>query len=166
MRDAGCRLRDAGGGGVGSMTLRCAAESTIGRMTSFTPDVPGGYQDPLERLQAYRLGMDAVRDARIDGDEFGRDALLREVAGQLLRAAGSIPANIAEGYSRGTAAERRKFLEYALGSTRECIVWYESVAHPIRDARIARLVSIRRLLLTMIRTARENVLAERKRFQR
>jgi four helix bundle protein len=134
--------------------------------TSFEQDVEGGYRDPLERLQVYRLGLEAVRDARGDAEEFGRDGLLREVAGQLLRAAGSIPANVAEGYSRGTKGERRKFLEYALGSSRECIVWYESTAHPARASRIERLVSIRRLLLVMIRTARESVLADRKRLGR
>lgn len=134
--------------------------------TEFQQDQPGGYRDPLERLQVYRLGLEAVREARADAEVFGRDGLLREVGGQLLRAAGSICANVAEGYSRGTAAERRKFLEYALGSARECIVWYETSAHPERRTRIERLVSIRRLLLVMIRTARESVLADRKRMQR
>jgi len=66
----------------------------------------------------------------------------------------------------GTTVERRKFLEYALGSARECVVWYESVAHAARPERLERLTSIRRLLLTMIRTARESTARDRANFQR
>jgi len=131
-----------------------------------TANADAGYKDPLERLAAYRLGIEAAHVARLDAMEFARDAMMREIAGQLLRAAASIPANIAEGYSRGTTADRRKFLEYALGSTRECGVWYESTAHPDRKERLERLTSIRRLLLTMIKTARLSVEADRKRFER
>lgn len=133
-------------------------------MTSFETDQDGGHSDPLERLQAYRLGVDAMRDARRDAEALGRDPMTREVGGQLLRAAGSIAAHIAAGYSRGSTADRRDFLECALGSTRECLVWYETSAHPDRAPRMDRLVSIRRLLLTMIRTARERVHADGRRF--
>jgi four helix bundle protein len=45
---------------------------------------------------------------------------------QLWRSAVSIAANSAEGYSRGTGADRARFHEHALGSARECIVWYEA----------------------------------------
>jgi len=124
------------------------------------------YGDPLERLSAYRLGMEAMRVARIDAGDIAAQATMREVAAQLLRAAASIPANIAEGYSRGTTPERRKFLEYALGSARECVVWYETSEHPDRAERLERLTSIRRLLLTMIRTARASVKADQMRFQK
>ncbi len=37
---------------------------------------------------------------------------------------GSIRANIAEGYSRGTGKDRARFYEYALGSARESRDWY------------------------------------------
>ena len=43
---------------------------------------------------------------------------------QVVRAAGSISANIAEGWSRGTAKDRARFYEYALGSSRETRDWY------------------------------------------
>ena len=124
------------------------------------------YSDPLERLSAYRLGMEAMRVARIDAGDISANGTMAEVAAQLLRAAASIPANIAEGYSRGSTPERRKFLEYALGSARECVVWYETSDHPERAERMERLTSIRRLLLTMIRTARSSARADQVRFQR
>ena len=38
---------------------------------------------------------------------------------QLYRALGSISANLAEGYSRGTGKDRERFYEYSLGSARE-----------------------------------------------
>ena len=124
------------------------------------------YSDPLERLQVYRLALDAMRDARTDAGMLWRDPLMREVSGQLVRAVASIAANVAEGYSRGTTADRRKFLEYALGSARESLVWYETADLPDRNLRIDRLVSIRRLLLTMIRTARASTSADRQKFAR
>jgi four helix bundle protein len=131
-----------------------------------TANAGSGYTDPLERLTAYRLGLEAASIARLDAGEFARDPMMRDVAGQLMRAAGSISANIAEGYSRGTTADRRKFLEYALGSARECVVWYTTTAHPERKERIERLTSIRCLLLTMIKTARLSVKADAMRFER
>ena len=120
--------------------------------------------DPLERVQVYQLAMEAMRIGRSDALALEADPLTREVGGQLLRATASIAANVAEGYSRGTTADRRKFLEYALGSARECFIWYEAADHPEREEREARLTSIRRLLLTMIRTARESAAQDRSKF--
>lgn len=120
--------------------------------------------DSLARLQVYQLALVAMRDARVDAEGMREDPLMREVAGQLVRAAGSIAANVAEGYSRGTTADRRRFFEYALGSARECLVWYGS-APPVPSSRIERLVSIRRLLITMIRNSRISTAADRRRFQ-
>ncbi len=165
MRDAG----DAGCGGNGSgrgAWNGCGTPRAAGHLGRMTTNGDAERVDPLERLSAYRLAREAAVAARLDAGEMGRDALMREVGGQLLRAAGSVAANIAEGYSRGTAAERRKFLEYALGSTRECIAWYETAAHADRAERIVRLVSIRRLLLTMIRNTRADTRADRARFER
>jgi four helix bundle protein len=124
------------------------------------------WKDPLERLQAYRLAQEAMRDARTDLTGEGKvDPAMREVAVQLIRATASIAANIAEGYSRGTTADRRKFYEYALGSTRECLVWYDALApEAVPASRTERLISIRRLLLTMIRNSRLNTSADHARF--
>jgi four helix bundle protein len=81
---------------------------------------------------------------------------------QLWRSAGSIAANIAEGYSRGTGADRARFYEYALGSARECVVWYEAsreiLSEDVIGDRIDSLVHVRRLLLaTLPHTRRTNV---------
>jgi four helix bundle protein len=93
-----------------------------------------------------------------DATAMGALPLLSEVATQLVRAVGSIAANVAEGYARRSPRDRIRFYEYALGSAEESRSWYEvgrralSVAEI--DARIARLAAIRRLLLTMIRNER------------
>jgi len=48
------------------------------------------------------------------------------IASQLVRTAASVSANIGEGYSRPTRADRLRFLSYGLGSTREFVSWYEA----------------------------------------
>jgi four helix bundle protein len=118
-------------------------------------------RDPLETVAAYRLALELAAGAFHDAGRLRRAVLTREIAAQLLTAAGSVGANIAEGYSRGTVADRKKFYEYALGSARECQVWYESCGAPIPESHLARLTSIRRLLLTMIRNARDDIDAEK-----
>jgi four helix bundle protein len=97
----------------------------------------------------------------IDCHTFDRksSAALRGAPGldQLTRALGSISANIAEGYSRGTALDRSRFYGYALGSAREAIAWYDTLRIELAAAsydRQAKLIQIRRLLLTMLRRIR------------
>jgi four helix bundle protein len=110
--------------------------------------------DPLWRMAAYRYGLFAVEVAWSDVRALGRTLATRGIGAQLYQALGSIPAHIAEGYSRSSGPDRVRFFEYALGSTRESIVWYR-VARPVLgstalDERVATLVRIRKLLLTAI----------------
>lgn len=125
-------------------------------MTDEMRDGGNPYSDPLARVAAYRLALEMVEDVRRDAEGMRKDAMMRDVAGQLLRAAGSVLANIAEGYARSSAADRRKFYEYALGSAREVETWYHTAGHRPAASTISHLLSIRRLLLTMMRNAREN----------
>ncbi|HEY2850135.1 MAG TPA: four helix bundle protein [Gemmatimonadaceae bacterium] len=132
-----------------------------------TPEVPSFIEwvaaareartgDPLWSVQAHRLALYAIachtsdRQANI---EFAQAATFD----QLSRAIGSIAANIAEGYSRASLPDRNRFYEYALGSTREAIDWYDTVRVELglaTDERQSTLIQIRRLLLTTLRTSR------------
>jgi four helix bundle protein len=75
------------------------------------------------------------------------------ISGQLYAAVSSIGANIGEGYSRSSGKDRAHIFEYALGSVRESIHWYQS-ARPILGesvtARLNTLEELRRLLLAII----------------
>ena len=86
------------------------------------------------------------------------NSLLAQVGPQLVRAAGSIAANTAEGYARRSPRERIRFYEYALGSSEEAVSWYtvgrRVLSERDLEERFARLTSIRRLLLVMIRNER------------
>lgn len=112
--------------------------------------------DPLWAMQAYRLASYAIEchafDRRTNSSFVAADGI-----GQLTQAIGSIAANIAEGYSRSSVADQRRFYGYALGSTREAIVWYDNlrvILGASADDRQATLIQIRRLLLTMLRNSR------------
>ena len=69
----------------------------------------------FERLQVYQLSeqlADAVWDMAQAWDSFAKDT----VGKQLVKAADSVGANIAEGYGRGTGADNRRFVRTARGS--------------------------------------------------
>jgi four helix bundle protein len=83
---------------------------------------------------------------------------------QLYRALGSIGANVAEGYSRGTGKDRARFYEYGLGSARESRGWYYDGRHVLGESvaghRIRLTTQIIRLLLTMVPDQRGSILHE------
>ena len=117
--------------------------------------------DPLRRMKAYVLAEKLVHESWNDVIALDSRHATRGVASQLYRAIGSIAANIGEGYSRSSGKDRVRLYEYALGSTRECSVWYES-ARPVlaekSDARLATLTEIRRLLLSAIQRERPRLI--------
>ena len=99
---------------------------------------------------AVALGQDVWADVNV----LARDRRTAAIATQLLRAVGSIGANIAEGFSRASPRDRARHYEYALGSARESDHWLQLV-HPLLgsatvNARRDVLTSIRRQLLVII----------------
>jgi hypothetical protein len=110
--------------------------------------------DPLWRMTAYRLAAYALEIGWDDARALDGLRITRPIAAQLYRALGSIGANIAEGYSRSSGADRVRVFEYGLGSTRESAVWYRAgrpVLGPmVVGSRLATLTRIRQLLLVAI----------------
>jgi four helix bundle protein len=110
--------------------------------------------DPIWRMTAFQLALYAVDRGWLDAQRLDRERVTRPIAAQLYSALASIPAHIAEGYSRSSGPDRARFLEYGLGSARESSVWYYA-ARPILGSdlsaeRRATLSRIRQLLLATI----------------
>jgi four helix bundle protein len=127
--------------------------------------VPGAItSDSLWKMAAYRLALFLADLGWHDATKAAGDHRTRALAEQLYRALGSISANLAEGYSRGTGRDRAHFYEYALGSARESRDWYYKSRHvlgeEVADHRMRLLAEIIRLLLTMIPQQRQRSLCE------
>ena len=120
--------------------------------------------DSLWKVEAYRLALYAADVGWKDVTLLLRDRRTIALADQLYRSLGSIGANVAEGYSRGTGRDRARFYEYALGSARESRDWYYKGRHVLGQAvmeqRLSLLSSVIRLLLTMVPQQRGRVLRE------
>jgi four helix bundle protein len=110
-------------------------------------------------LDAYRASLFLLHVAKADVRRLIASGSDKELTSQLIRGAGSVSANISEGYSRPTRADRLRFLGYALGSTRECVTWYlatadETESPQILGSRLVLLARTRALLLGLIRSTR------------
>ncbi len=120
--------------------------------------------DVLWKVEVYRLALLLSDLSWYDVTKLIRDKRTLELSSQLYEAVGSISANIAEGYSRGTGRDRARFYEYSLGSARESRDWYFKGRHVLGDQitkhRFGLLVQTIRLLLTMIPEQRGRILRE------
>ena len=120
--------------------------------------------DPLWSMKVYRQALFLGDIAWQDVTKLSRDRRTWGLSDQLYRAIGSVGANIAEGYGRGTGKDRARFYEYALGSARESRDWYYKGRHILGDNvtqhRIALLAEIIRMLLVIIPAQRGRTLRE------
>ncbi len=110
--------------------------------------------DSLWKMEAYRLALFATEIGWQDVLKLASDRRMLGLSDQLYRSLGSISANLAEGYSRGSSKERAHFYEYALGSGRESRDWYYKGRYVLGNAvvfhRIHLMTQIIRLLLSMV----------------
>src|SRR5919204_2536024 len=98
--------------------------------------------DVLWRNAAYRLATLASDFIWPDVERLAALPATAAIAGQLFRAVGSIGANYAEGYSRGTDRDRCRIFEYALGSARESRDWVYKARHMIGPQRVMELLQL------------------------
>src|SRR6185295_17654718 len=120
--------------------------------------------DSVWSVKAYRLALFIAELSWYDATKLLGDKRTISLADQLYRSAGSISANIEEGFSRGTGRDRARFYEYALGSARETRGWYYKGGHVLDELvvthRISLLTEIVKLLLTMVPDQRRQALRE------
>jgi four helix bundle protein len=121
---------------------------------SATDSLSTSSRDPLLRMRAYRVASELVEEVWNDAEKLRHHGATEKISGQLYAAVGSIAANLGEGYSHSSGRDRARIFEYALGSTRESMVWYQA-AQPVLGTDIVRnrldkLEEIRRLLLATI----------------
>jgi len=135
---------------------------TYSEWESTVPDVIR--QDVLWTVTAYRLALFLNDIAWHDVQRLAKEVCTRSLADQLYRSAGSICANIEEGYSKISAKDRARFYEYSLGSARESRGWFYRGRHVLGEAvvrhRMNLLTEIIRLLLTMIPEQRSHAVCE------
>jgi four helix bundle protein len=121
--------------------------------------------DPLWRMEVYRLAVFAGDLAWHDVSKLAGDKCTVGLSDQLYRAIGSVSANISEGYSRQSGKDQARFYEYALGSAREARGWYYQGRHVLSEGvsmhRLKLLTRIIRLLLTIIPAERGYRLKEK-----
>jgi len=121
-------------------------------------------EDVLWTVTAYRLALFLNDIAWHDVQRLAKEICTRSLADQLYRSAGSICANIEEGYSKISAKDRARFYEYSLGSARESRGWFYRGRHVlgenVTEHRMSLLTDIIRLLLTMIPDQRNNMVCE------
>jgi four helix bundle protein len=125
------------------------------RYSEWIQSVPASMQDDsLWKMAAYRYAMFLSDIAWTDATKLKTDVRTIKLSGQLYGAIGSIGANLAEGYSRGTGKDRARFYEYALGSGRESRTWYFDARHLLSEQvfthRADFIGQIIKLILTMI----------------
>lgn len=96
--------------------------------------------DPLWGFLTYRKALFFSDLAWYDAEKLLADPRGKTTAWQLVDSAGSVPANIEEGFGRGFGKDYARFLRIANGSCREARGWYyrgrlvlgsETVAHRI-----------------------------------
>jgi four helix bundle protein len=92
--------------------------------------VPGIIKhDALWDFEIYRKSLYLADLAWFDAEQLMQDSRGRGVAWQLINSAGSVAANIEEGFGRGFGKDYARFLRISLGSAREVRGWYYRGRH-------------------------------------
>jgi four helix bundle protein len=130
-------------------------------ITTIPPEIT---QDPLWKLEVYRLALFVAEIGWEDIIILNKNSLTRDAADQIIRSLNSISANIAEGYSRSTGKDRARYFEYSLGEAREARDRYfkarRILKHEIVMHRIRVLTQIVKILSTLIPSQRQHGIRE------
>lgn|SRR5574341_236764 len=112
------------------------------------------HNGPLWVYAAYPKALFLYELVWFDREQSMKDLRGRAIAEQIIRSAGSISANVEEGYGRGLGRDYARFLGFALGSARETQGWYlrarNLLSAEVIEHRLALLDEIIALLVTTI----------------
>lgn len=86
-------------------------------------------EDALWGFETYRKALFVADLAWFDAERLVADPKGKGTGWQLVNAAGSVAANIEEGFGRGFGKDYARFLRIALGSCRETRGWYYRSRH-------------------------------------
>jgi four helix bundle protein len=89
--------------------------------------------DPLWEFETYRRAAFLADLVWFDAEKLLHDPRGRGLAWQIVDSAGSVAANIEEGYGRGFSKDYARFLRIAVGSARETKGWYFRARHVFGD---------------------------------
>jgi len=121
--------------------------------------------DALWHMEVYRIALFIGDIAWSDVCKLSQDPRMLKLSDQLYSAAGSISANISEGYSKASKKDQARFYEYSLGSAREARDWYFKSRHVLGTEvalhRMRLLVSVIRTLLKLVPQFRAKKIAEK-----
>ena len=91
-----------------------------------------------------------------DCERLMQDPRGRAIAQQLIRSAGSISANMEEGYGRGFGKDYARFLGYSLGSARETQGWYFRARHLLsEDVVVHRHALVDEIIALLVTTIKQ-----------
>ena len=118
-------------------------------------------ESPLWKVRVYQIGTWVARLAAQDAARLETHPRFAKTVAQLVKAAGSVSATVAEGYSRQSRRDRIKYYEYALGSAREVTTWYSNAGDALPaetvDHRLTLVARACQLLLKMIQNERKGL---------
>lgn len=130
-------------------------------LTTVPPEITA---DALWHMEVYRIALFIGDIAWSDVSKLSQDPRMLKLSDQLYAAAGSVSANIAEGYSKASKKDQARFYEYSLGSAREARDWYFKARHVLENEvalhRMRLLVSVIRTLLKLIPEFRAKKIAK------
>jgi len=108
------------------------------------------------RFYGYRKGLFFYDLCWRDCEQLLKHPLGRAVAKQLIRSAGSVTANIEEGYGRGYGKDRLRFLGFSLGSARESKGWYYRAHNLLKPKVLAHRLTLISEVIALIVTELHN----------
>lgn len=98
--------------------------------------------DSLWSFVAYRKALFLYDLVWADCEQLMHDLRGRALVGQVVDSAGSVSANIEEGYGRGFSKDRDHFLRISIGSARETRGWYFRARHLLRPEVVKHRVDL------------------------